>query len=235
LEVARFNMANINELPSVAEPQQSLPSVQGSVPLVPQSQVFNGQASTGITIEPAVGGFFNVRGYATKPFRENFKKLGGRWNMLHHVWSFEVANLQYVKDLVDGILKGTVTPDPIVERPKGGNRPNNQSTGNNTGVQSLPGLGQKQELNLPTIGVSDRFQTVSWKIFVPLPGMQAKVQVDKVTGVYTVVSVNGSRNEGYTTIVTNSSRTENTQLEVANGHWQVRGYAPKHSIRFDNA
>ncbi len=242
-------MSNINELPSLPtipvlpEMQQSLPSAD-SVPVVPASQVFGGGSATQITISDPVGGFFTVKGEGTKVYRENLKKLGGKWNHIHHVWSFEASNLHYVKDLVDGIAKGTVVADPIVARPPSTHHnhhnthhtnAHHQSPSNphvNTGTQVQLG-----GLDLPTIGGSNNFESVGpWSIFIPVPGMKAKIQIDKkgAVGTYSVISVTGSRKDGYTALITDGKQKDPSKLEITNAHWQVRGLLNYHTIRFES-
>jgi len=241
-------MATVNELPTIENIKQALPPAQENIPLISADKIFTSQ-SENFVIDAPVGEYFTVHGQLTNTYRANLSKLGGSWNRLRKVWEFKTENLQDVQNLLTGIKSGKVTPDPTIDRPhykKGPHKPRDSNNGfhsnaggnttsTSTNVNVLSGNGQTNVggFVLPTVNVNPNFQTVGpWHVFVPSVGMTAKIQVDKNVGSYTVISVNGSRTDGYTGLITDAAK-KTSQLEVCNGHWQVRGFVPKHSIRFE--
>lgn len=231
-------MATVPEFPTVEQPAQNFPKADVVVSL---AAVETSKPTHNMVMSTNESQVF-LGGASTKDHTANLKTLGGTWNKGIKMWSFDISHKKDVDDFIAGVESGKIKAEPSVgyvyKKPfRGGYTQTSQGPQVSQGSQ----MTQSSQVVLPTVSngfelkvVNDQnFQTVGpWKIFVPKVGMVATIKVGNQLIERVVSSVNGDRIKGYIIIVDDNAGNK-SQLQLGNGHWEVRGLMPMHSIRFD--
>jgi len=227
-------MSSVVDFPTIDETvHQALPGTDISAPVVPLNLVMNENRSHNMTLT-LLNDKVLVSGSSTKSYKDNLRKLGGEWNKQMQVWQFESKHKQDVTDFLAGVTSGKIKPELVVGLHNGPHKSTYQHHNNSASSSAT--------ITLPTIGGggggigNDSFFPVGpFKVFGPTVGMVAKIKINNQVIARTVVSVTGSREEGYSAYVTDptSGNSERSKLETVGKHWQVRGLVPPHSIRFE--
>jgi len=224
-------MASVAEFP-IGETivQQSLP------PVVPMSVAIS---SPNGTIINTVGNdlqlnvnenqdTFTLKGRITKSYRENLKKLGGRWDYVNKMWIFEKKHLNDVKTFIEGVKSGSILPDPAVP---------NQFKGSRNTVPTL-NYGGNININIPTVQSpndydSADYQKISWSVFKPKVDQDVSLRI-KSNGwtLYYKVTFIEEHNGILDTVFITDKSNKTSKLVIENGKWQVKGLMDEHSVYF---
>ena len=251
----------VASFPDVADVQQKLPSSDLpslvpslTMPIVPLSVATgtNGNASgtagtSGVNYNlqlSAVGadGFINLTG-VTKPFSNNFKTLGGRWNKEQMCWKFEPKYESEVKTLIQAINNGTVAPEkftPFKNKPKRNYEsnsvplyPQGSISGHMSNGGIKPASGGGLASMLPTLPQSSSdFQVITYNnVFIPRVGMVASIKLGDQVEDFPVVKV-GTTGTNVDHAVISLKDGKMSELVVLKGHWQVNAMTVQHRVYF---
>lgn len=160
-----------------------------------------------------------VFGEATRTYKGQLKDLGGRYNGRLSErpdfpggsgWIFPSRNRDSVDNFVEQVNNGEFS-------------------------QALPDLNNNTSVGLPQVIFPQKldavYQTVSWKVYKPKEGMNVVIKTtgDPLEG--EVVSVETHKDFVDTAYV--SVNGQISKLVICSGKWQVFGYMPEHTVRFD--
>lgn len=234
-EVEQKLPTGISSAPVVSE------SFISAVPIVPLSALSTHQAPVSSSnhkfnlqlLGVGADGLFSVVGN-TKPFMDNFKAHGGRWDRDQFCWRFEAKYQDEVATLVRNINSGSIVPEKFVASK---NKPRTQYQGNTVAVAvSTPAPGAvtgslADIFPVVTRGVGN-FQVITYEgVFLPKVGMSVTIRVGDKSESFPIVKVgNTGKNVDSAYITTPKGLSE---LVVVKGHWVIHGMLQKHSVHFN--
>ena len=216
----------VNHRPTIA----TLPTNRdvGS-PNHPEGPAIKSTAVKTTTLEPAEGAVlmaadyteksFVVFGDGTKIHKESIKALGGKYNgRLREkpgfpggpAWIFPQTMKPKVFEFVQKVNEGTVATQ-----------------------QGVPDQGPQGAL--PTVIVpqkNNKYQTVRWKVFLPIEGMRVTIKANGTQMEGEVLQTETHRDVVDTVYITMGGNT--SKLVICNGAWQVWGYMVDHSVFFSD-
>lgn len=246
---------SVASFPDVADVQQKLPDgisetisqvrdintvhvpTVSVVPIVPvttfgSSPVQHVEASYNLVVSSA-NGLVTVVGNS-RPFRNNFYAIGGRWDKGESRWKFDAKHEVEVKTLVEAIGKGTVLPEKFV--------PFKYKKQNNSEKSLLQGSSLQSNLTSASGGISSMlptlpnsspdYQTITYPtVYLPRVGMIASITVGKQAEEFSVIKVGTTgTNVDHALIALNGGKA--SELVVIKGHWVVNGMLEQHRVFF---
>ena len=231
-EVEQKLPTGISSTPVVSE------SFISAVPIVPLSALSTHQAPASPSkfnlqlLGVGGDGFFSVVGN-TKPFIDNFKAHGGRWDRDQFCWRFEAKYQNEVTTLVHNINSGAIIPEKFVAFK---NKPRTVHQGSVIAPSATPVsatvTGSLADI-FPVInrGVGN-FQIITYEgVFLPKVGMSVTIRVGDKSESFPIVKVGTTgKNVDSAYITTPKGLSE---LVVVKGHWVIHGMLQKHSVHFN--
>jgi hypothetical protein len=224
----------VQELPKASPAVlQTIPPL--SVDLVMGTNGSNGAGGHNMKMDVS-GNTLYLKGASTRNYIDHLKKLGGTWNPSMMAWVFSQAAQDDVGNFLEAVEAGEIKPASI----KGGyhKKPREFLKREPRPETAEAPVESEGDLYLPTINSGDgNFQKLGPRtVYKPLVGDMAKITSGGKTKACRVTkTVTNNKGEVDVALVQSDPKdaTKLSQLEITNGHWQVRGYFPSHKIFFE--
>lgn len=163
---------------------------------------------------------FIVFGDSTRIHKESLKALGGKYN----------GRLK----VKPGFNGGPGWIYPINLNSKVSEFVNKVNTNVSLTQQNIPLQGSSNSCDLPTVIVpvqNKKYQTVKWKVYVPITGMGVTVKADGNEIKGTVLQTETNKDFIDTVYIEIGGNT--SKLVICNGKWTVWGYMVEHTVFFE--